>query len=105
MIDINYEKGDIQMSESVCIINDYYNSPLVIRAIKSVIDYVDKVIVITSNVNSFSNFPDKPVNSLHFDSILSNFNELQQNKIEKYDIGNDDVGYRYILGIIHSDAD
>ncbi len=105
MIDINYEKGDIQMSESVCIINDYYNSPLVIRAIKSVIDYVDKVIVITSNVNSFSNFPDKPVNSVHFSNVLKNFNELQQNKIENYDIGSDNVGYRYIVGIIHSDAD
>lgn len=93
------------MSESVCIINDYYNSPLVVRAIKSVINYVDKVVVVTSNVTLTNNFSDKSSNSIHFSNIMSNFNELQQNKIENYDIGNDDVGYRYIQGIIHADAD
>ena len=32
-------------------------------------------------------------------------NVLQHNKIENYDIGSDDVGYRYIQGIIHADAE
>ena len=105
MKDIKKCQGMVKMSESVCIINDYYNSPLVVRAIKSVINYVDKVVIVTSNVNSFSNFPEKPVNSIHFSNIMSNFNELQQNKIENYDIGSDDVGYRYIQGIIHADAE
>ena len=95
----------VKMSESVCIINDYYNSTLVVRAIKSVINYVDKVVVVTSNVTLANNFSDKSSNSIHFSNIMSNFNELQQNKIENYDIGSDDVGYRYIQGIIHADAE
>ena len=64
----------VKMSESVCIINDYYNSPLVVRAIKSVINYVDKVVIVTSNVNPFRNLPDKPVHLIHFSlSFLSLF--------------------------------
>lgn len=93
------------MSESVCIINDYYNSPLVVRAIKSVINYVDKVVVVTSNVTLANNFSDKSSNSIHFADILKNFNELQQNKIENFEVLYDDVGYRYFLGINRADAD
>lgn len=94
------------MSESVCIINDYYNSPLVVRAIKSVINYVDKVVVVvTSNVTLANNFSDKSSNSIHFADILKNFNELQQNKLENFEVLYDDVGYRYLLGINHADAD
>ena len=60
----------VKMSESVCIINDYYNSPLVVRAIKSVINYVDKVVVVTSNVTLTNNFSDKSSNSIHFSNIM-----------------------------------
>jgi len=72
------------MSKTVCVINDYYNSPLVSKAINSAMNQVDGIVVVGS-----------PGRNL----------EIEDEKVTFIQSQISDVGKRYFIGLEKIDAD
>lgn len=72
------------MSKTVCVINDYYNSPLVYKAINSAKDQVDEIVVVGSSSRDL---------------------EIAEEKVTFIQSNVSDVGKRYFIGLEKIDAD
>ena len=78
----------MSVSTTVCVINDYYNSNLTEKAIKSVNGYVDYIILITPDENKYSSL------ELSKKTTLITTNSKHNS-----------VGYRYLDGLNSINAD